>query len=58
MKIVDNYQEVLMFRSEDKELTRYICEMIWRHNLEEHHEIVMVFFPRVMDRVSAAIHIQ
>ena len=47
-----------MFRSEDKELTRYICEMIWRHNLEEHHEIVMVFFPRVMDRVSAAIHIQ
>jgi hypothetical protein len=37
---------------------KLLCECIWKHNLNEDHEIFMVFLPLLMDRVAAALRIQ
>jgi len=57
-KVFDNYQEVMMFHSDDSFLMKCLCECIWSHNLNEDHEIFMVFLPILMERVAAAVRIQ
>jgi hypothetical protein len=35
-----------------------LLETIWRYNMEDGNEVFMVFFPRLMNRVAAAMKIQ
>lgn len=56
-KVFDNYQEVMVFQSNDSYLMKCLCDCIWNHNLDENHEIFMVFLPLLMERVAAAVRI-
>lgn len=47
-----------MFQTDDTTLLEFLCETIWRHNLNDDHEIFMVFLPKIMNRVAAAMVIQ
>ena len=54
----DSYQELLILKVEDSLLLEKLLDTIWRYNMEDGNEVFMVFFPRIMDRVAAAIKIQ
>jgi|LauGreDrversion4_2_1035121.scaffolds.fasta_scaffold44971_5 hypothetical protein len=58
MKVYDNFQEVMLFSTTDTFLLRALFNMIWKHNLDEDHEVFMVFMPRLMDKSAAALKLQ
>jgi hypothetical protein len=56
-KVYDNYQEVLVFKTDDIFLLRTLCHYLWLHNINESHEVMMVFFPKLIHKVAAALQI-
>jgi hypothetical protein len=46
-----------MLTVDDPLLLEALLELIWRYNMEDGNEVFMVFFPRILDRVAAAIKI-
>ena len=47
----------MIFKCEDSSLIKIICDVIWKYNMDEGNEVFMVFFPKIMDKISAAIKI-
>ncbi len=35
-----------------------LLDIIWAYNLDETNEVFMTFFPKIMDKVAAAIKIE
>ena len=57
-KVYDNFQDVMVFQTNDALLMKAICKTIWLHNLDENNEIFMVFIPKIMNTIAAAVTIQ
>eukprot|EP00347_Sterkiella_histriomuscorum_P020497 403337573 len=57
-KTFDNYQELLVFRSPNRDVAKMICQQVFWNNLDITNENFLVFFPNLMKRVSAATAIQ
>lgn len=47
----------MVFSTNDAYLIKVLSDTIWQYNLDHGNEVFMVFFPKIMDRVSAAIKI-
>jgi acyl carrier protein phosphodiesterase len=47
----------MIFSTEDQSLMNILLDVIWAYNLDETNEVFMTFFPKIMDKVSAAIKI-
>jgi hypothetical protein len=48
----------MVFSTNDAYFIKVVCDIIWQYNLDLGNEVFMVFFPKIMDKVSAAIKIQ
>jgi hypothetical protein len=56
-RVYENYQELMVFQTDDQILLNCLFNTIWNHNLDEDHEVFMVFFPQLMNKVAAAMTI-
>lgn len=47
----------MIFKTDDSQLMNILLDVIWSYNLDESNEVFMTFFPKIMDKIAAAIKI-